>query len=165
MLDSAGRLPVGGQLASTARDVPVWVAVTGRAGAERRAALVALGCEVLAFPGEGGVPVEPLLEELGRRGVTNLLVEGGSRVLGSFFEARQIDAVDVYIAPVLEGGSGSFTPVAGPGVARMVDALRLERHEIAIVDGDVRVRGTLASRWAEKGSGAEVWSGDVRIVS
>ncbi len=147
VLDSSARLPPHGRLAATARDVPVRVAVTGRAPADRRAALAALGCEILAFPGDGPVPVEPLLRELGRLGATNVLVEGGSRVLGAFFEARQIDEVDVYLAPIVEGGAHAFTPVAGAGVARMADALRLGHHEVVVVDGDVRVRGTLPRPW------------------
>jgi diaminohydroxyphosphoribosylaminopyrimidine deaminase/5-amino-6-(5-phosphoribosylamino)uracil reductase len=135
------------QLATTARDVPVWVAVTGRAPADRRDALSALGCDVLAFPGAGRVPVVPLLEELGRRGVTNLLVEGGGNVLGAFLDVGQVDAVDAFIAPVLEGGAHGNTLVRGAGVARMAEALRLDRHEVSLIDGDVRVRGTFARPW------------------
>jgi diaminohydroxyphosphoribosylaminopyrimidine deaminase/5-amino-6-(5-phosphoribosylamino)uracil reductase len=87
--------------------------------------------------------VLPLLEELGRRGVTNLLVEGGGRVLGSFLDAGQVDAVDVYIAPSLAGGGDDFTPARGLGCRRMADALRLDRHEVSLIDGDLRIQGTL----------------------
>src|SRR5438445_361366 len=76
-VDGAGRLPATGRLARPARAVPAWVAVTDRAPDERRAALTALGCEVLAFNGGGAVPILELLGAIGRRGVTNLLVEGG----------------------------------------------------------------------------------------
>jgi diaminohydroxyphosphoribosylaminopyrimidine deaminase/5-amino-6-(5-phosphoribosylamino)uracil reductase len=147
VLDGAARLPPGGRLATTAREVPVWVAVTDRAPADRRSALAALGCEILALTGSGPVPVVPLLSELGRRGATNVLVEGGARVLGAFLQEGQVDEVDVYVAPVLEGGAGSVSAVQGAGVLRMADALRLARHEVAIVDGDVRVRGTLPWPW------------------
>ena len=115
VLDSAARLPVDSRLARTAREVPVLVAVTDRAPAERRAALEALGCEVLAFPGDGPVPIVPLLDELGRRGMTNVLVEGGGRVLGAFLDAGQVDAVDVFLAPILEGGRTASRPARGPG--------------------------------------------------
>jgi diaminohydroxyphosphoribosylaminopyrimidine deaminase / 5-amino-6-(5-phosphoribosylamino)uracil reductase len=144
VLDSAARLPLDGRLARTARDVPVWLAVTDRAPPDRRAALAALGCEVIAFPGPDPVPIGPLLEELGRRGATNLLVEGGGRVLGSFLDAGQVDAVDVYIAPIVAGGSGDFTPARGLGCERMADALRLDRHEVSWIDGDLRLQGTVA---------------------
>ena len=147
VLDSAARLPLDGQLARTAHGIPVWVAVTSRAPRERREALTTLGCDVLEFAGDGPVPVVSLLEVLGRRGVTNLLVEGGGQVLGAFFDAGQVDAVDVFVAPVIEGGTHERKPLRGLGVSRMADALRLDRHAISTVDGDVRIEGTLARPW------------------
>jgi diaminohydroxyphosphoribosylaminopyrimidine deaminase/5-amino-6-(5-phosphoribosylamino)uracil reductase len=127
VLDGAGRLPTTSRLARSAREIPVLVAVTDRAPAARRQELTALGCEVLAFPGDGPVPLPALLDELGRRGMTNVLVEGGGRVLGAFLDAGLVDAVDVFIAPVLEGGPPRFTPAQGEGYFLMADALRLER--------------------------------------
>jgi diaminohydroxyphosphoribosylaminopyrimidine deaminase/5-amino-6-(5-phosphoribosylamino)uracil reductase len=147
LLDSAARLPLDSRLAATAREVPVWVAVTELSSPERRAALAARGCEILEFagvaPDRDRVPVGALLDELGRRGVTNLLVEGGSHVLGAFFESREIDELDVFIAPIVAGGGPPVTPISGAGVARIADAVRLERQEITVVDGDVRIRGIL----------------------
>lgn len=145
VLDSQARLPAESQLARTAREVPVWVAVTELAPPERCRDLEALGCQVLAFrQSEGQVPVSALLDELGRRGATNVLVEGGSRVLGAFLQASELDEVDVYVAPVLEGGAHSVPPISGLGMASMADALRLTRHEVSVVDGDVRVRGVVS---------------------
>lgn len=147
VLDGAARLAPTSLLARTAREVPVLVAVTDRAPADRRDALTALGCEVVAFPGDGPVPVTPLLDELGRRGMTNVLVEGGGRVLGSFLDAGEVDAVDVYIAPVLEGGPPRFSPAQGQGHRLMSEALRLERHEVSVIDGDLRVQGVVVPSW------------------
>ena len=147
VLDGSARLPIDGQLARTAREVPVLVAVTERAPLDRRCALEALGCEVLPFSGEGTVPVVSLLEELGRRGVTNLLVEGGGTVLGAFLDAEQVDEVDVFLAPLLEGGSHGFSPARGSGHPSMSEAPRLDRHEVSVVDGDVRLRGTIPRAW------------------
>jgi diaminohydroxyphosphoribosylaminopyrimidine deaminase/5-amino-6-(5-phosphoribosylamino)uracil reductase len=147
ILDGSARLPTESQLARTARDIPVWVAATDRAPKARLGPLEALGCVVLPFPGEGPVPIVELLEELGRRGVTNLLVEGGGTVLGAFLDAREVDEVDVFLAPTVEGGSHGFSPARGLGRASMAEAIRLDRHEVSLVDGDVRVRGTLPGAW------------------
>lgn len=146
VLDGGLRLPPDGKLARTARETPVWVATTRHAPADRLEALRALGCEILPFESDAGrtVPVGPLLRELAGRGVTNLLVEGGGAVLGSFFDAGQVDAVDVFVAPRVEGGPPRHTPARGRGFARMADAWRLDRPEIRVVDGDVRVEGRLA---------------------
>ena len=147
ILDSEARLPTESQLARTARDIPVWLAVTARAPLDRRRDLESLGCEILAFPVEGPVPIEPLLVELGRRGVTNLLVEGGGTTLGGFLDAGAVDEVDVFLAPLVEGGSHAFSPARGIGPSSMAEALRLDRHEVSQVDGDVRIRGTIPRPW------------------
>lgn len=147
VIDSAARLPLNGQLALTAREVPVWIAVTDRAPADRRRALTEAGCQLIGLPGHGLAPIPALLDELGRRGVTNILVEGGGRILGAFLDAGEVDAVDVFIAPALEGGTHDFHPIRGAGVGRMADALRLQQTEVSVVDGDVRLRGTTPRPW------------------
>ena len=57
--------------------------------------------------------------------MTNVLVEGGGQVLGSFLDEGQVDAVEVFIAPILEGGDHARTAVRGRGVSLMRDAARL----------------------------------------
>ena len=145
VLDSQGRLPVASKLVQTARAVPVWVATTTDAPADRLAALESLGCEILRFePASGRVPVVPLLGELRRRGVTNLLVEGGGSVLGSFLDAGQVDAVDVFVAPKIVGGAAGLSPAGGVGVALMAEAGSIDAPTITTSDGDVRIRGRVA---------------------
>ena len=53
---------------------------------------------------------------LGDRGCTNVLVEGGSEVLGSFFDEQEIDEAHVFIAPKIVGGSDAASPIAGQEV-------------------------------------------------
>jgi diaminohydroxyphosphoribosylaminopyrimidine deaminase/5-amino-6-(5-phosphoribosylamino)uracil reductase len=147
VLDSTARLPLASKLVRSAREVPVLVAVTERAPTRRREELARRGCDVLAFPSADMVPVPALLEELGRRGMTNILVEGGGRVLGSFLDAGQVDAVEVFLAPILEGGDHAHTAARGRGCARMHEALRLREPEVSRVGDDVRIRGRLPQPW------------------
>jgi diaminohydroxyphosphoribosylaminopyrimidine deaminase/5-amino-6-(5-phosphoribosylamino)uracil reductase len=139
VLDSSARLPETSRLATSARDVPVLVAVNAQAPADRKDRLERLGCEVLVVNDRGSIDILALLHELGRRGATNVLVEGGGRVLGAFLDAQQVDAVDVYIAPKVEGGPATFTPFQGRGGARMADSLRLGHVEWQDLDGDLRL--------------------------
>jgi diaminohydroxyphosphoribosylaminopyrimidine deaminase / 5-amino-6-(5-phosphoribosylamino)uracil reductase len=147
VLDSSARLPISSQLARTACDVPVIVAVTDRASAAKRDELVELGCDVVAFPGIGRVPIARLLTELGRRGMSNVLVEGGGQVLGSFADEGHIDQLEVYIAPILEGGDHARTALRGKGVDSMRDAVRLRDVEISQVGDDVHLRGWVPQPW------------------
>lgn len=147
VVDSQARLPLSSRLVATARDAPVIVAVTDRAPIERRQALTERGCEVLHLPGTSRVPLAELLSELGRRQMTNLLVEGGGQVLGAFLDEGLIDEVDVFIAPILEGGNHAHTPVRGEGIMRMSEAARLHSVVYSEVGGDLRIQGTLDRPW------------------
>ncbi len=148
ILDSSCRLPLSSRLVQTARDVPVVVAATDRASRRHRRQLTARGCEVLALPGLGRVPVVPLLEELGRRGMTNVLVEGGGVVLGSFFDAGQIDALEIDIAPLIEGGDHARTAIKGRGHPAMSAVPRVQIvGNVNRIGDDLHYRAIVAQPW------------------
>ena len=81
-----------------------------------------------------------LLNELGRRRMTNILVEGGAKVLGALLDAGEIDEVHAFIAPKLIGGAGP-SPLRGEGRALMADALRLTSPKVETIGEDVYVSG------------------------
>jgi diaminohydroxyphosphoribosylaminopyrimidine deaminase/5-amino-6-(5-phosphoribosylamino)uracil reductase len=142
VLDSHARLPWDCQLVWTAARAPTIVATAARPADERAARLGELGCEILSLPAEGGWPSLPaLLQELGRRRMTNILVEGGAEVLGSFLDADLLDEVHVFVAPLLVGGEEAKAPAAGWGRELIRDALRLARWQAETVGEDVYLHG------------------------
>jgi diaminohydroxyphosphoribosylaminopyrimidine deaminase/5-amino-6-(5-phosphoribosylamino)uracil reductase len=147
VLDSEAQLGLSSRLVQTAALFPVLVAVTGSADPVRCTNLREHGCEVVVFPGSPRIPIVPLLGELSRRSMTNVLVEGGGTVLGSFLDEHQVDALDVFIAPIVEGGNHANTAVRGIGCQAMSDALRLGQLEITQVGDDLRVRGCVDQPW------------------
>ena len=82
-----------------------------------------------------------LFDELGRRRMTNILVEGGGNVLGALADARLIDEVQVFIAPKIIGGGSAPGPVGGMGIEKIAAALRLIDIQQQIVGDDIFVRG------------------------
>ena len=64
-----------------------------------------------------------VLKNLGKRGITSVLIEGGGEVLGQALDARLIDKVQLYLGPSLSGGPVIAFP--GPGAENTADALRL----------------------------------------
>lgn len=82
-----------------------------------------------------------VLSELGRRGVVNLLVEGGGTVLGSLFDAGLVDEVRAFVAPVIIGGGQAASPVEGWGAESMARAWRLEGTVMEQVGGDWLISG------------------------
>lgn len=84
--------------------------------------------EVDVLPERGGkMEIKTLLKNLSERGVSKLLVEGGGVTLSHFFEARLVDELYFFMAPLLIGGAGAPTPWDGIGVQKIADALRLEK--------------------------------------
>lgn len=82
-----------------------------------------------------------LLGRLGDRGVLSLLVEGGARVLGSFFDAGLVDRVYAYLNPSVIGGEGAPMAVAGVGVASLGERARLSRVGTERLGDDMLVTG------------------------
>jgi len=64
-----------------------------------------------------------VLKNLGKRGVTSVLIEGGSEVLGQALDARLIDKVQLYLGPILSGGPVIAFP--GRGTKNTANAMRL----------------------------------------
>lgn len=145
VVDSTASLPLDSQLVRTAHATPVLVATSRRAEHDNRNALEQAGVEVLPIAGESHAErITGLLTELGRRQCTNVLVEGGSRLLGALFDLGAIDEVHVFIAPKLVGGELAPSPIAGTGLAAMNDAVRLQNCVTELVGDDVYVRGRLS---------------------
>lgn len=145
VLDSQGAIDLNSQLVKSAGDAPVLIAISEVLAADRRRALERSGCELFCLSGETpAARLDSLLAELGRRRLTNLLVEGGSRVLGSFFDAGLVDEAHVFIAPKLLGGGAAPSPIAGQGWLHMAEAGVLVSPRIETLEGDVYISGRLA---------------------
>ena len=135
VLDSAARLPLAAALVRTAREVPVLVAAGPAAAADRVAALRAAGCEVWqAASDTPSARLRELLAELGRRRLTNLMVEGGAAVLHTLFAAGVVDEIQAFVAPRVIGGDPDALPML-PAVPAC------DVEEVALPGGDILLRG------------------------
>ncbi len=151
VLDAQGRLPLTSKLVTTAREVPVLMCVSAEAPAERRDAIEAAGVEVLIIDvstqprstseSPSCLSLKQVLEELGRRKMTHVLIEGGSEVLGSAFDARLVDETHVFIAPLIIGGSKAVTPVGGLGLVLIEQSFPLHHVKVRDVAGNVYMHG------------------------
>lgn len=121
VMDSDGlSLAENSQLVRTARQTPLLVFVTDRAGSENIGRLQDAGAEVIVCPVEHGAEnrVSPrfVVEELGRRQMTNVLLEAGAGILGAFFDSGLVDEVTIFVAPKVIGGAAAFSPIGGRGL-------------------------------------------------
>jgi diaminohydroxyphosphoribosylaminopyrimidine deaminase/5-amino-6-(5-phosphoribosylamino)uracil reductase len=99
--------------------------------------------EVVRFPAgpDGRVALPPLLDELGRRGILSLLVEGGGEVHASFVAQGLVDKVHAYVAPRMIGGREAPGAVGGEGVERLADSLHLHDLDMARLGDDILISG------------------------
>jgi diaminohydroxyphosphoribosylaminopyrimidine deaminase/5-amino-6-(5-phosphoribosylamino)uracil reductase len=115
--------------------------------AEKQAALAQGGTEILELPSAvGQVDLARLLKRLGECQVTSVLVEGGGILLGSLFDAGLVDKVVVFIAPMVIGGDQAKIAVAGRGVERVMDAIKLEQVSVEKFGDDLMVTGYVKKR-------------------
>ena len=154
VLDSTAQTPLKSQLGCTARSVPTMLVVTRSAPRQRCVALAATGAEILVISEDsnGHPDLRVLLAELGRRRMTNVLVEGGGQVLGGCFDQAVVDEVHAFIAPKVIGGSTAPSPVAGIGWPEMSDAISLEELSVEMLRGDLYLRGRIARNVERTGS-------------
>ncbi|MBI3953424.1 MAG: bifunctional diaminohydroxyphosphoribosylaminopyrimidine deaminase/5-amino-6-(5-phosphoribosylamino)uracil reductase RibD, partial [Chloroflexi bacterium] len=130
VVDSHGRTPPTARLFQ--EPGRVLIATAGPCDQARRRALEGAGAQVWEGPpGPGGwVDLAALCQELGRREITSLLVEGGGTTLGSLFDLGLVDKLHAVIAPLILGGQQAPSMVGGRGIERVAGALRLRRVRV-----------------------------------
>jgi diaminohydroxyphosphoribosylaminopyrimidine deaminase / 5-amino-6-(5-phosphoribosylamino)uracil reductase len=139
VVDSQASLSVESQLVATARDVPALVAVSAAAPVDKCRRLVAAGVDIAVCAGKTHAErFDSLLTELGSRRMTNVLVEGGSRLLRTLFDMHAVDEAHVFVAPKTVGA------ITAPAPAATVDKLSLVNATTTDLDGDTYVHGRIA---------------------
>ena len=144
VLDSRGRTPPDSRLLAERDAGPAVVAGTDAAPEDGRRALRDAGADVWALPSgpDGRVDVGALLRRLGDEGATNVLLEGGPDVLGSFFRGGHVDRVMCFVAPGVLGGERH--PVEGWGVDRAAGRLALDDLIVRRPGGDILIEGVVS---------------------
>ena len=135
VMDNSLRIPPDCRLLRTAGKSPVIIVTREEsvwANPQLAETLTGEGAELLACPAtDSRSNLHFVIDELSRRGVTQLLVEGGPTILTSFLKEGLADEIVVYIAPKMLGSRG------GADVPRLVGQLHV--HGVAVqlaVDGD-----------------------------
>jgi diaminohydroxyphosphoribosylaminopyrimidine deaminase/5-amino-6-(5-phosphoribosylamino)uracil reductase len=127
VLDGRLRTAPGRRLARTARKVPTWVITRADADSRRRAALERCGVEVLTVGTAAGehIDLHGALAALAARGLTRVLVEGGSQLAAALLRARLVDRLAWFHGPLVIGGDG-LPAVAALGADALAECVRLE---------------------------------------
>jgi diaminohydroxyphosphoribosylaminopyrimidine deaminase/5-amino-6-(5-phosphoribosylamino)uracil reductase len=161
VLDAGLRTPLNSQLVQSAREWPLIIFTAETCGndapassaglhiqraqhdwAARRQALEALDAAIVPVSAQAGrLDLQQVLDELGRRQITSVIVEGGAEVAGSVIEQRLADKITFFIAPKIIGGRASVPAIGGHGCERLSEALELTDVEVIRRGEDWEVTG------------------------
>jgi len=145
VVDGRGRSPLSARVHDPSLPGQTLVATTAAAPEEWLRELATRGVDHITCGVGPLVDLSTLLNALGVLGLNEILVEGGGRLLGSFFDAGLVDRVAAFIAPVVIGGAEAIGPVMGQGPPTMAEARRLTNVRLRTLGNDVLLEGTVVA--------------------
>lgn len=130
VLDAHLQTPLHGKLSATARAIPTIVFTSPASAKGRKATTLRKGgVEIIETPtAKGGLNLSAVLVALARRGMTNVLVEGGPTLLTAFFRADLVDEAMVFVSPRRKVG------VQGSEVGGLTGLIRFDNPRRSGVD-------------------------------
>jgi diaminohydroxyphosphoribosylaminopyrimidine deaminase/5-amino-6-(5-phosphoribosylamino)uracil reductase len=127
VIDRRLRIPPTAKIFAGDRKIPTWLVTAAPADPARQQALRGVGIEVIAteLDADGRIDLAAMLGQLGGRGLTRLLVEGGGRLAASLLRAGLVDRLAWFHAPLLLGGDG-VPAIAALGLHHLAEMPRFE---------------------------------------
>lgn len=140
ILDSTLKIPLESRVIRD-KQAATWIFTSEHYDKEKRNTLEDLGISVFQTSGAKQVDPKDVVQILGEKLVSSLLIEGGGTINASFLENKLIDKVILYIAPKLIGGQHAPTFLEGAGIAKMGDAVELLDVDVIKVGKDFKFSG------------------------
>ncbi len=142
VVDSRGRTPTGADILH--RGSGKRIIAVSRAVPESRLQALGEHAEVIVA-GESEVDLKMLMEELWRRGIRRLMVEGGGTLIYSLFASGLVDEFSTFVGNVVIGGASSPTPADGQGFFSEREFVRLELQGVVPMDRGVLIHWKITS--------------------
>jgi diaminohydroxyphosphoribosylaminopyrimidine deaminase/5-amino-6-(5-phosphoribosylamino)uracil reductase len=130
IVDSTIKIPYNARILKDQENAKTLVATTSQSSVGRRSKLKEMGVETLivGVNDEGRVDHRKLLAELGKRGVSSVLVEGGSKIITSFVRENLSDRLVVITAPKILGQG--VEAIGDLGIKNVDDSIRLTLNRV-----------------------------------
>ena len=137
LLDNRLRLDLGSELVATAREVPT-IVFSKNDDKQKRSALQENAVEIVNTDARD---LDAVLAELYKRAIQGVLVEGGSEVAASFWNAGLVDKATFIYSPLIIGGTDAPAAIGGPGPTSLAKIRRLTDITVAQYDADIEITG------------------------
>lgn len=137
VLDNRLRIPMDSTLVTTAKETPTLV-VSNSNDAAKIDQLKVSGVDVAQTDARD---LAAVLEELRKRELQSVLVEGGTEVAGAFCDARLVDKLTFIVAPIVIGGHAAPLAIGGNGASSLENALKLRDLQIIEHGSDFEFTG------------------------
>lgn len=139
VLDERLQTASDSKLVRTANEAPLLIFAGESFDTTKAEALRSRGVEIVNQI--KGRDLFAILEELGRRSFQSVFVEGGASVAGSLIDARLVNKVTFFLAPLIIGGRDAPSAIGGHGAKKLTDALDLIDVEMVQRGRDIEVTG------------------------
>jgi diaminohydroxyphosphoribosylaminopyrimidine deaminase/5-amino-6-(5-phosphoribosylamino)uracil reductase len=142
ILDSKLRFPLQSRMLDTAEKGEICVFTSQLSSQKKADALRKKGATVIPLKGRGSrLNIKDVLIWLGKKGISSVLVEGGSQLLTAVIEKKLADKILVALSPKLIGGKDALSLYGGRGVNQVADALGLTRVKFLRIADETIIEG------------------------
>ena len=136
ILDSTAIISTDSRILKTCSKIPTIIAVSKKAKKKNLQKLEKFPLEIIVC-GNYKVNIKKLLLILKRKGVKNILVEGGGETNWAFVKENLVDEVIITITPYIVGGMSATTLVDGDGFSTIMKSPKLRLKNVTKMKDEV----------------------------
>lgn len=129
ILDSKGTISINSKILQTSHKIPTIIAVSKNISKSNLKKLKKFPVEII-MSGKNSVNIKSLMNQLSKRKIKNILVEGGGTVNWEFIHNNLFDEILIAISPFIIGGTNAITFVQGKGFDKIIKSPRLRLNTI-----------------------------------
>lgn len=143
ILDSKLRIPLSCDMVKTSEKYRTLVFTSEDSRTDKEARLKSMGLEVIRVPKEenGRVSLKHVCEELFRREMVHILMEGGGEMNSALLKEGLADKIMLFYAPILIGGKGAYNLIGGKGIDFLKDAYKIDITGVKRFKEDIYLEG------------------------
>lgn len=141
VLDAFLKIPFSARIFSF-EPTNIYIATSYMSDSNKKSILKAMGVNIIECAScEDGVNLLDLSKKLIEKDICSVLVEGGSRIHGSFLDANLFDKAHLFYAPKITGSYGAFNAVGSQAASDFSEVKNLKDYTCKKIGDDILIEG------------------------